>query len=213
MSESSRPPLAKLAEALHDDEIHVWSCRYRRDDGRTPLRAVLATYLEVPLDRVTLAEEEHGRPVLVGEAAGRLRFNWSHSGERALIAVARSVQPGIDLEQEGRRRRDVLALANRFFAAPEAAALAAMPPADRDRAFLQLWTAKEAVLKAQGRGLAYGLDRVVLSIGLGPPCLSSFDGEALAQWHLQTLPVEAPWIAALAWRGAAHRVRWCGPAS
>lgn len=212
MSEPNRPSIAKLAEHLLDDEIHVWSCHYRHGAGRGRLRSLLAAYLGLPVECVTLAEEEHGRPVLIGEAAGRLHFNWSHSGDRALIALARSVQPGIDLEQEGRRRRDELTLAKRFFASQEAAALAALPEADRPRAFLQLWTAKEALLKAHGRGLAFGLDRVVLAIESGAPRLAFFDGERLASWQLQALPIEAPWIAAVAWHGAPLQVRWRGAA-
>lgn len=212
MSEPNRPSVAKLAEPLRDDEVHVWSCHYRHGAGRDRLLSLLAAYLGLSVERVTLAEEEHGRPVLIGESVGQLRFNWSHSGDRALIALARSVQPGIDLEQEGRRRRDELTLANRFFAPQEAAALATLAEADRPRAFLQLWTAKEALLKAHGRGLAFGLDRVVLAIENGSPRLASFDGEHLPSWQLQTLPVAAPWVAAVAWRGAPLRVRWCGPA-
>ncbi|AND70394.1 hypothetical protein ATSB10_29400 [Dyella thiooxydans] len=141
---------------------------------------------------------------------GALRFNWSHSGERALVAVARSVQPGIDLEHRARRTRDVQALARRFFAEAEATALARCDDAGRPLHFLRLWTAKEALLKAQGRGLAFGMDRVAVSVGPGAPELLAFEGEALEDWHLKELICDEAWVAALAWRGQPMEVRWRG---
>lgn len=200
-------PPSKLAEALLDDEIHVWSVDYPPHQGRAPLRRVLATYLACEESAVALVDDTHGRPALEGEHA--LRFNWSHSGAHALIAVATGVQPGIDLEQRHpRRRRDVLALAQRFFAGDEAAALARVPEEEREFAFLRMWTAKEALLKAHGRGLAFGLDRVRVEVAGDARKLLGFSGEDLDCWQLQGLEVGAHHVASLAWRGSPRTVRW-----
>src|SRR5512139_3797885 len=165
MTDGQPPTALKLAEGLGDDEIHVWAIPYAPASGRAPLRRLLPRYLGTRADAVELADGTHGRPELAGLRRNELRFNWSHSGDRALVAIARSVQPGIDLEHCARRgARDVLALAHRFFAPQEAQALAALTAEERPSAFLQLWTVKEAVLKAQGRGLAYGLHRVVVDL-------------------------------------------------
>ncbi len=210
MSEHVRPPQAKLAEPLGEDEIHVWSCAYRPGVGRAPLRRLLARYLGCEADTLQLHEEEHGRPTLLTGRHAALCFNWSHSGERALVAVARTVQPGIDLEHRGRRTRDVLALARRFFAKAEATALERCDDTARVLQFLRFWTAKEALLKAQGRGLAFGMERVVVSFDLGGPELLAFEGEALEDWHLEELMCDETWVAALAWRGPSMEVRWRG---
>ncbi|MDN5923725.1 MAG: 4'-phosphopantetheinyl transferase superfamily protein [Xanthomonadales bacterium] len=69
---------------------------------------------------------------------------------------------------------------------------------------LAMWTAKEAVLKALGRGLAYGLERVVIGFDGTLPVLLSVDGQAASDqdWHLVLLdPPQPDWIAALAWQG------------
>jgi 4'-phosphopantetheinyl transferase len=50
----------------------------------------------------------------------------------------------------------------RFFAPQEADALAAM--ADPGAGFTRLWCAKEAVIKAHGLGLAFGLERLVFAV-------------------------------------------------
>ena len=39
--------LAKLAEHLRDDEIHVWRLDYRPQLRRAPLRTVLGAYLGI----------------------------------------------------------------------------------------------------------------------------------------------------------------------
>jgi len=210
MSEHVRPPVSKLAEPLGDDEIHVWSCAHPPGAGREPLRRLLARYLGKDVEAVRLREETHGRPVLEPSSDAELRFNWTHSGDRALVAVARAVQPGIDLEHRARRRRDVLALARRFFAETETAAIERCDEAGRALCFLRLWTCKEALLKAHGRGLAFGTERVVVSLDRGSPHLLAFEGEPLDAWHLRELICDDAWVAALAWQGPSLQVRWRG---
>ncbi|MGA0588655.1 4'-phosphopantetheinyl transferase family protein [Dyella sp. KRB-257] len=213
MSDHPTPTALTLAEGLHDDEIHVWSMRYERAGGRAPLRRLLAVYLDLRAEDVTLVDTVHGRPELHGAHRGRLRFNWSHSADRALVAIARSVQPGIDLEHRPRRAdRNVLALAQRFFAPVEADALGALPADERAAAFLRLWTVKEAVLKAQGRGLAYGLHRVVVDLGGSATARVHLDADSVAAWQVRELTLDPDWVAALAWRGPSMAVRWCGQA-
>lgn len=212
MSDHATLPAAKLSEAPGLDEIHLWSIRYRRELGREPLLHVLARYLGGEPSAIALTAGPYGRPGLALGHPDPLHFNWSHSGERALIAVARSVQPGIDLELADRRpQRAVDALARRFFAAEESAWLGQLAPAGRGLAFLQLWTAKEAVLKAHGQGISFGLHRVHVASGQGGLVLQAFDGEHVDAWQLRSLPIEHGYVAALAWRGGAMHLRWMTP--
>lgn len=198
--------LANVAEHLRDDEIHVWRLHYRQKLGRTPLRTVLAAYLGIAAEQVVLVDGEHGRPELASAHQPSLGFNWSHSGEHALIAVARRIVPGIDLERQRPRAR-ALEIAERYFSADEAAALAALPAADRSVAFLELWTAKEAVLKALGRGIAFGLDRLSIARGADHLRLQRLEGDDADAWQLRRLAIAPELIAALAWRGEERRIR------
>jgi 4'-phosphopantetheinyl transferase len=196
--------LAKLAEHLLDDEIHVWCLDYQPQQRREPLRAVLGAYLGIDGDRVVLTDGEHGRPALAHDQS--LGFNWSHSGGHALIAIGREIAPGIDLEQLRPRPR-ALEIAKRYFTDDETSALAALAANTRHAAFLELWTAKEAVLKALGRGLAFGLDRLSVTSTIDRLTLQRLEGEDVQAWQLQRLPVDATLVAALAWRGDARRIR------
>lgn len=138
----------------------------------------------------------HGRPDLTLPG---LDCNWSHSGPWLLVALGHGVRVGVDIEVHRPRPR-ALDLARRYFHTDEADALAGLPPEDREHAFLQLWCAKEAVLKAHGRGLAFGLDRVRVGIEDGRPRLAAMDpmlGDMDA-WSLHGFDT-GPATAAIAW--------------
>ncbi|CAM5437899.1 4'-phosphopantetheinyl transferase family protein [Rhodanobacter lindaniclasticus] len=206
MTDPLPPHPADAAAQLDDRAIHVWHLGYRRASGRRPLLRLLAAYLGVDGDELSLAQDAHGRPRLDSSHGQALDFNWSHSGEHALVALARGIAPGIDIERRRPRPR-ALALARRFFDAAEADALAALPEGARDEAFLALWTAKEAVLKAHGRGIGYGLQRLRVAVPPQPLRLLRFENEDVDAWQLRPLDVAPELVAALAWRGAARTVR------
>jgi 4'-phosphopantetheinyl transferase len=101
----------------------------------------------------------HGKPELApGQLAREVGFNLSHCRGLVAVAVAADAVVGIDVEALDRRVSDDLAVARRHFAAAEFAAIEAIAdPGQRRMAFLDLWTAKEAFIKACGQGLAMPL--------------------------------------------------------
>ena len=112
---------------------------------------------------------------------------------------------GVDLER-WRPRPRALELAARYFAPGETRRLRALPADAREAAFLRLWCAKEALLKAHGRGLAFGLHRLEFS-GMddaadAPLRLVACDpalGEP-GRWQLHEWEPQPGYRAALAWR-------------
>ncbi|GFZ88964.1 4'-phosphopantetheinyl transferase family protein [Dyella caseinilytica] len=192
--------VAGIASGLDNRAIHVWLLDYQRSLRREPLCALLGVYLGVPAADVVLREGEYGRPELIQPWRDALQFNWSHSGDKAIIAVARDVIPGIDIERT-RPRPKVMELAERFFHPAEAAALNVLDHDQREEDFLRLWTSKEAVLKALGRGLAFGLDRLHVALKHEGAALRWLDGEDASSWQLHALAVGGDYRASLAWRG------------
>jgi 4'-phosphopantetheinyl transferase len=96
----------------------------------------------------------HGKPTLdppVG--APPLRFNISHGRGCVACVLARGCEVGIDVEDEARigGRHGV---AGEILSAEERRLLAELDEAGRREAFAAIWTMKEAVIKADGRGLA-----------------------------------------------------------
>jgi 4'-phosphopantetheinyl transferase len=102
-----------------------------------------------------------------------LCFNLSHTDGLVVLAIAR--QPvGVDVEWLDRRGRTI-ELADRYFAPTEITALRALPEtAQRDR-FFDLWTLKEAYIKARGLGLALPLGGFAYSDFETPPLSIAVD--------------------------------------
>jgi len=131
--------------------------------ARGMLRLLLGVYADIPSEAIRFAYGSHGKPRL--KPSSLLHFNVAHSGERAVYALSRTRRVGIDIEHLNREFA-FERVARRFFARPEFENLLRMPEARRRRAFFALWTCKEAVIKATGKGLALGLDQ--FEIGLKP---------------------------------------------
>jgi 4'-phosphopantetheinyl transferase len=158
---------------------------------RAAVRALLARYLHAQPDELAFTAGAHGKPRL--DPDGPLRFNLSHSGPLALIAVARDTEVGIDVEQV-RPRADFTGVARRVFTAAEREAAA-----DSDLAFYRHWVAKEAFVKATGRGIGSLRSFEVLLEAPGGARLVHVGGDMreAARWTLAPLDTEPGYAAAV----------------
>lgn len=191
------------SEHCHGSPVRWHWQPHAAGDAAEPLaRAWLAAQFGVAASALLLARDARGRPRLDGAHAGH-DCNWSHSGDGLLLALGEGVRVGTDLERIRPRPR-AQALAERYFTAQEARWLATSAPTDgdRDRAFLRLWCAKEAVLKAHGHGLSFGLHRLrfesdgaALQLAACDPALG-----APSAWSLREFEPAPGYFAALAWR-------------
>ena len=132
--------------------------------GRGMLRSLLGHYLNVAPDQVEFDYLPQGKPILGQKHSfSSLQFNISHSHDLALYAISTNNQHvGIDLELI-RPLSQMLSLARRFFTEQEFADLVSFPSHQQEKIFFQIWTAKEAYLKATGEGLK-GLQNIELSM-------------------------------------------------
>lgn len=196
----------EAASRLDGQTIHLWRLPYAMSQGRVPFLELLAAYLDLPASSVVLDQDARGKPRLAQEAPDasiRLEFNWSHSGDFALLAVARDCALGVDVERFGKKPRS-LEIARRFFDVSEADALEPLTPDARDRAFISLWCAKEAVLKAVGEGLSFGLARLAFTRRSDADWALARVDPALGDardWRLAGFDVAPGYRGALAWRG------------
>ncbi len=187
------PPLpARLWVVPHDP----------RSRGEPTVRPLLSQALQCEAADVPLSREPGGRPRL-GAPYRHMDLGWSHSGELLVLALGESVELGIDVERVRKRPR-LMELAQRFFHADETSWLHDQAEQSKIDAFVRLWCAKEAVLKAHGQGLSFGLHRLVFAPVDGGLRMTRCDPAlgAPADWSLhEWVPLEG-YRAALAWRGA-----------
>ena len=188
------PPPAWLA--MLDDSERERAARFRRPEDHL---AFAATHT---LKRLALAAErpgEHpadlrfcanafGKPTLADHR--RPCFNLSHTTGLVALAVSRQGPVGVDVEviDEAIATSD---LARSTFTPAEVAVLEG--EADRIRAFFALWTAKEAVVKAEGQGLSLPLEAIFVgeTEASGPSGL----------WRLWRAEPRSGYLLALAWSG------------
>ena len=200
---------------LADDEVHLWleqlapsaSAREVSAFGRQRLGQLLRHYSGIDAEPA-LMHNEHGKPQ---PGIDRYpRFNISHAGPMLALGFARSTEIGIDIENAQRSMRSH-ELAARFFTSAEAEQLAQLAEPLRVLGFMRLWTCKEAVLKAIGRGLSFGLDRLAFDINADawPHSLLHIADEAgpASEWQLHQFEADAAHVGSLAWRGSPRRIR------
>ncbi|WP_435008554.1 4'-phosphopantetheinyl transferase family protein [Tundrisphaera lichenicola] len=179
--------------------------------GRGLLRTILGRYLDRDPGAIRFVTNPHGKPELDPDLNPQLpiRFNLAHSGSLVLYALSLGRDLGVDIEQV---RPDFggEALAGRFFAPGEVAALSALPESDRTLAFFHGWTRKEAYIKAKGKGLAIPLDEFEVTLGPDRPAmlLSTLpDPDEAARWSLVELPAEPGYVAAACVKGHGWTLR------
>ena len=152
---------------LPEGEVHIWlSARTAAPSSDAFLRQLLSLYLGLAPQELSFEYGEYGKPALANSPQN-LQFNLSHGGEWFACAVARGMQLGLDLEC-CEHEREPMKLARRFYSPEEQAALAALDGDDRRLMFYDLWTLKEARIKAGGGALGRELESTGFRVDLLP---------------------------------------------
>lgn len=171
---------------------------------RAALKKILAQTLDEDPAHITIAHADQGKPYLVCNARhARIRFSVSHSHDLALIAITLDRDTGIDVEKV-RADIDHENLSRRFFSPAEYEALQRCSEQTRLRAFYSVWTRKEALVKATGKGIALGLKQFDVSVEPGPgPRVLATRGElaGMPDWTLINIQTDKDYIASLAVSG------------
>ena len=123
--------------------------------ARSLLRLMLQNWTGRPAASHQLITTKDGKPVCVDGPA----ISITHSGDQVACSIAESGAIGIDLEVAN-NRRDTQKLAKKFFSEEESKWLDAQP---QDR-FLMLWVLKEAYVKAIGRSIFGGINRLACKV-------------------------------------------------
>lgn len=164
--------------------------------ARGILRQLLANYLDLNPQNITFEYSDRGKPWLAQDTS--LQFNISHSQEYALFGFTFNHLIGVDIEYQ-RTMPDALKIAQRFFSAREYKMLEEVSLEQRSRLFFQLWTAKEAYLKATGTGLSASLNSVEIALNHSKSLyLSTLKKDTIMNWSLYSCTPATDYLAVIA---------------
>jgi 4'-phosphopantetheinyl transferase len=196
--EEARFCLLSDSEQARAERFHFERDKRRWITGRSLLRVILGRSLGAAPETLSFEMGPWGKPGLPGCS---LRFSMSHSGGAALLALAWQQEVGVDMEAVC---RDFSAeeLAPQVLSARERAWLRERAPEQRSRAFLTLWTAKEAYVKATGQGLSFPLTRLTLLPNAGTDQFDDLSAASSCPIFVRQIDGGPGYLAALAVEGA-----------
>lgn len=150
-----------LTNELHSGKVFL--IRGSGEDWRARVIEWCDIYFKIRPTRFAYAEL--GKPYFPDFP--EIEFSVSHT--RKSLCVAFSTHPvGVDIEFLDRRVRSA-GLAERYFHPAEADFIRNQDDAERDSAFLRLWTAKESCVKLTGEGIYRGLSKCHVEPHKSPP--------------------------------------------
>lgn len=151
----------------------------RLDDRRafvaahTLKRLVLAAVMRKNSQSLEFYDDAHGKPHLAGQNG--VHFNLSHTHGMVAFACSRLGEVGVDVEfleaEIYDRTVAALSLTPKEISSVERAT-------DQNHAFLLFWTAKEAVMKAEGKGMSMSMRDIHVTNGA-----ASTQSNHWSVWH------------------------------
>lgn len=190
----------RTTAAYFRSEVH----RERFVIGRGTVRRILAEYLARDPKELRFRYGSNGKPELEQSAEETaLHFNFTHSQDRAVLAVTELAPIGVDLECV-RAWSDLPSLEKQVFTTSEIRYLASLGEDERRVAFYRLWTIKEALLKATGTGLSVEPRSFAVDLASGVPSEGLF---AESNWKLVDVSDDSDWPATLAIGSESVRLR------
>lgn len=169
--------------------------RQRSLQAYCAIRRIIALQLGVDPRCLEFETTSVGKPFLA-RPTRNLEFNLSHSRRHGLIAVANDRSVGVDIEVR-RPMSDLSGVALQIATPREAKRLRQLPTSQVHSSFFDLWSRKEAVLKAMGLGFLVDPREVEVGIGPGRSHVN-FDGRI---WTVENLAIGSNVTAAAAIEG------------
>lgn len=220
---------------LEADEIHIWTAelspgpgqesaqfavlsqeeRERAERFRFPihksrfiatrfmLRKILSEYLNIAPQAIVFAYTQHQKPYLKFPENSRVQFNVSNSDDLGLFAITLDNAIGVDIEKIQDDFKQPVA--ERFFSAREYAELMQLPPSEQIKGFYRIWSRKEALIKAVGKGLSIPLTSFSVAAS---DIIETVELEDV-HWHLIPLKIHTGYESAVAINNAIHKISFC----
>lgn len=155
---------------------------------RSALRHILAVYYKIAPQNLVINYNRYGKPHLSDNRLN-LEFNLSHSSDMAILAITQKNAIGVDIEQI-KPFDNLEDLVNRYFSIAEQKLFYLTTSKKKLESFYEIWTRKEAYIKAIGKGLSFPLDHITVSFCDDyPPRIISIESstEEATYWSMHSL--------------------------
>lgn len=156
------------------------------------LRKILGKYTGCEPSAIQFSYSKHSKPSLHHPDNTAIQFNLSHSENMNLIALGLDFPLGVDVERV--QESCNIDIAERFFSKDEIAQLAKLDENEKRIAFYRIWSRKEALIKATGKGLSQSLPSFSVTARDLTESIK-LDNEV---WQLRPISVDTDFQAALA---------------
>jgi 4'-phosphopantetheinyl transferase len=156
------------------------------------LRQILSLYVKTLPQEIQFAYTPYKKPYLLNPSHSPFQFNLAHSDDMAIYAITLNYDVGIDIEKMRPTYNQLVA--QRFFNEKENHLLMQLPTKEKMAGFYRVWSRKEALIKAVGKGL---------SLPLSSFCVATQDVDETIvlendTWSLHPLSIKPGYQAALA---------------
>lgn len=181
-------PLLSVNEQLRAQRFHQHKDRVRSIAARAALRRLLAERVMSSPNDIQIELDKFGKPFL--PACFGIEFNISHAGDYALIALSTLGKIGVDIEYRHRNISDLC--------------IHVLTPVERtqrvwsNKNFIELWVAKESVLKALGFGITEYLQAITVLPGHDESYYVTHDQTEWAEIEAWSIAAPIHYVAALA---------------
>ncbi|MEM1076199.1 MAG: 4'-phosphopantetheinyl transferase superfamily protein [Pseudomonadota bacterium] len=178
--------LLDAGESTRLDQFLFFEDRMRFLLSHALVRIALSQYRDVSPDAWCFAPGQNGRPEIAGPvgAASGLRFNLTHTKGLAACVVTHDMGCGVDAEFR-KTMPDLQDLAATALHPRELRDFGELSKTKQLDHFLALWTAKEACLKACGRGFSMAPDTVALQIDSSGASARVLSAPENLNWHIR----------------------------
>jgi 4'-phosphopantetheinyl transferase len=199
-----------VEEQARAERMRVGQVREQFAVARACLRILLGNAFGVRARHVPIVENPYGKPEasILGQS---FSFNVAHSRGTILIALCKRGALGIDAEHID-PSTDVMEIAQSTFSSKEVQLISSLvSPEARRLAFYRCWTQKEAVIKADGRGLSLLLssfDVPVSSAHSASVLVNEFCGEVGKHYILNDIELGKDVVGAIATDSPNCRMNW-----
>ncbi|KRF09962.1 hypothetical protein ASG93_18665 [Paenibacillus sp. Soil787] len=150
--------------------------------GELLVKYAIGSMTNLPWHQIRFGMNAYGKPHLDGTDS--VYFNVSHSGDWVVCAID-SDAVGIDVEKIHSMDMQI---ALQFFSAAEYEQLMTLPSSHRLAYFFDIWTLKESLIKADGRGLSLALDS--FSIHKQGSDIQLIAGDEIAKYHFKQYEID-----------------------